>query len=277
MNKKLGNFASPEQYAPCDDNVVFENSLDALEVFRIKFPGVKGRVRLLHMNTQTFAPQYQNILLWGYIEKSSNKLIGSMPVFTPYDIQTLRKLVVRECFVISDDSYFHWMNETYAIILTDKQEYIIKKSKMILDSRDIVNIMTTFYNRIGITTALPVEAYSPATDEFICSCWQMNEEDEPPFIKCISTDDEEKLAPYNNQPVRTFLIKPNETTTIGGKNYILRQSSPDSYYFEKFFEILNTSTKEYIKLNGRNHITVPQFKFKSENHEKIIPFKPETK
>lgn len=62
---KLGFIPNPEQYAPAGDEVIFDNSIDALEFFQ-DFYGGNGVVRQAYHSTTWLAPicWYGCILTW---------------------------------------------------------------------------------------------------------------------------------------------------------------------------------------------------------------------
>ena len=75
---KLGFIPNPEQYAPAGDEVIFDNSIDALEFFQ-DFYGGNGVVLLASISLNNLA--CSNMLVWVYFDLDAQDIRSLAPVF----------------------------------------------------------------------------------------------------------------------------------------------------------------------------------------------------
>ena len=121
---KLGFIPNPEQYAPAGDEVIFDNSIDALEFFQ-DFYGGNGVVLLASISLNNLA--CSNMLVWVYFDLDAQDIRSLAPVFKLDNPEVFHECEFTKLLPLTNEIFLFWRETLYSTVFTSAGEVAIKK------------------------------------------------------------------------------------------------------------------------------------------------------
>ena len=116
---KLGFIPNPEQYAPAGDEVIFDNSIDALEFFQ-DFYGGNGVVLLASISLNNLA--CSNMLVWVYFDLDAQDIRSLAPVFKLDNPEVFHECEFTKLLPLTNEIFLFWRETLYSTVFTSAGE-----------------------------------------------------------------------------------------------------------------------------------------------------------
>ena len=229
---KLGFIPNPEQYAPAGDEVIFDNSIDALEFFQ-DFYGGNGVVLLASISLNNLA--CSNMLVWVYFDLDAQDIRSLAPVFKLDNPEVFHECEFTKLLPLTNEIFLFWRETLYSTVFTSAGEVAIKKVRAVLSEADMLNILR-LEGAFEAEDVYPVELYSLQQEKFACICWsiEQKEKDTDDVVwHPVCKDDEKLLDAFDGDTLTEYPVELGETATIGGELFKLCYNAAEGKHFEK--------------------------------------------
>lgn len=229
---KLGFIPNPEQYAPAGDEVIFDNSIDALEFFQ-DFYGGNGVVLLASISLNNLA--CSNMPVWVYFDLDAQDIRSLAPVFKLDNPEVFHECEFTKLLPLTNEIFLFWRETLYSTVFTSAGEVAIKKVRAVLSEADMLNILR-LEGAFEAEDVYPVELYSLQQEKFACICWsiEQKEKDTDDVVwHPVCKDDEKLLDAFDGDTLTEYPVELGETATIGGELFKLCYNAAEGKHFEK--------------------------------------------
>ena len=256
-NFNLGKIPNPWEYSSDVSRLTFTDSREAHDAFASKCQA-EGMVILAFFKTNH--PKVEDVLCWVYLFEKDNAFITALaPVFK--DDNEFMTYINPTDPEVTDNFMLACDDGIYEPVIMTNNEVAIRKINCVSSEEKLKDIMKA--RGIEITEAYPVKIVSPKANGTLCVCWLVQSKDYPdePGLFSVSYEDANILNDLDTDDLDDLPIKLNESVTIGGTKFILKQDKVRGKYFEPLeFE---TEPKEVPKKPNIIHLTTKRNKYLS--------------